>query len=472
MLKMMDRKTGSVLTFSIYDMHHHIGEDVDGNENVPVGTEGSYEFSKRLKIEVLDRLEDADSRYRTMDETQRDPNSKSHPQGLIDQFVVFPMKDRFRDEGEIRYSRSNENISRWINSEEHSDRLIGFGRVDPGDIKSSREMLKRFPSEYGLVGLKIHPDSEKFELDSNHVIQLFVDCARLNLPIIFHTGYVSDVEKIHEGVNKTISLLVENKMEYLIGQLNVVAGHFNYDEDEAFRYISHPCIYGEMSSLKSPENFIRSAIEKINLSDFTNETLDEFKDDVSQKLKGHFWKIFDVSTNWSNKLMLGTDHPFLPRGNIVKLFECLFSSELSEELQPSTIQNLLGKNMINILPVNAHLSASYQMRDSETTLEVARYEKRRSQLEYYLNIISEEGLGTGPIERKKRSAEFSIENEDQDKAIEKITKGLTIAKKGYTLAKMLDGGKDSHHSSEDIEKAKKAASEGMYSKGIKMLKRK
>ncbi len=476
MLRIMDRKTGSVRTFSINDAHHHIGEDVDGNENVPVGTNGSYELSKKLEDDVIEILKDSESRYwiPNKDVQRGDSDPEKHPYGLIDQFVVFPMNDKFKDEGEITYSRSNKNIIQWINSEGHTNRLLGFGRADPSDIENARKMIKRFPSEYGLIGLKIHPDSERFELDSNKVIQLFVDCARMNLPIIFHTGYVSDVNKIHNGVNKTISLLVENKMEDLVGQLNVIAGHFSYDHEEAFRYLSHPCIYGELSTLTSPKNFIRSAKENISLSYFTNETLDEFKDSVQKKLREDFWNIFDVSTNWSNKLMLGTDHPFLPRDNIIDLFECLFCSDLSEELQPSMIHNILGKNLIDILPVTAHLTPSYQAEKTGEMLEKSRYEKRQAQLGYYLNIISKKGLGTGPIERKKRSAALSIENGDHSKGLEKITKGLKLAKRGYTLASMLQERKhetDEPLEDETLKEALETAQKGQYSKSMRILKK-
>lgn len=476
MLRIMDRRTGSVRTFSINDAHHHIGEDVDGNENVPVGTNGSYEFSKKLEDEVIEILKDSDSRYRIPEkEMQRGvSNSQKLPFGLIDQFVVFPMKDKFKDEGEITYSRSNKNISQWVNSEDHSDRLLGFGRADPSDIESARKMIKRFPSEYGLIGLKIHPDSERVELDSNSIIQLFVDCARMNLPIIFHTSYVSDVNKIHDGVNKTISLLVENKMEDLVGQLNVIAGHFSYDDEDAFRYLSHPCIYGELSTLTSPEDFIRSAKKKISLSYFTNETLEEFKECVQKKLKDDFWNIFDVSTNWSNKLMLGTDHPFLPRDNIIDLFECLFCSDLSEELQPSVIQNILGMNLIDILPVNTHLTPSYRAEETEGKLEKSRYEKRRVQIGYYMNIISKKGLGTGPIERKKKAAAIAIEDGDHSKGLEKINTGLKLAKRGYTLASMLRERKhesDEPLQDETLKEALETAHKGQYSKGIRILKK-
>ncbi|MFP4001221.1 MAG: amidohydrolase family protein [Thermoplasmata archaeon] len=472
MLRILDRKTGSVRSFTVNDAHHHIGEDVDGNENVPVGTNGSYDFSRKLKEEVVDTLRESESRYRVPGKAD-DEASEDNGTGLMDQIVVFPMKDKFRDEGDITYSRSNENISRWINSEDHADRLLGFGRVDPSEIEGARKMIKRFPSEYGLIGLKIHPDSEKFELDSNRVIQLFVDCARMNLPIIFHTGYISDVERIHNGVNKTISLLVENKMEYLVGHLNVIAGHFSYDDEEAFRYISHPCIYGEMSTLTSPEDFIRSAMDNISLSNFTDKTLSDFKPEVRRKLKNDFWNIFDVSTNWSNKLILGTDHPFLPRDNIVDLFECLFCSDLSEELQPSMIQNILGENLIDILPVNAHLTPSYRVKDSEGLEDESRYEKRLAQVQYYIDLIDDKGLDPGPVERKKRNAKMFVEDGNDSEALETIEKGLKIAKKGYTLARMVEErqkDEDWDRNDEYLNRALETGRKGQYSKGISILK--
>lgn len=363
MLRLFDEETGTLRTFFVYDAHHHIGEDVDGNENVPIGNNGSYELSKKLGDEVVEMLESSTSRYRPPEKEDAvlpEMEDEDHPYGLFDQMVVFPMKDKFRDDGEIPFSKSNENICRWVNADYHKRRLIGFGRVDPSGIDDARKEVKKFPDGYGLVGLKIHPDSERFHLDSNQVVQLYVDCARMGLPIIFHTGYPSDVEDIHDGINKTISLLVENDMESLVSQLNVIIGHCSYEEEEVFRYLSHPCIYGEMSTLSQPESFIRSARENISLSDFANETLDEFSDEVGGRLKSNIWDIFQVNTHWSGKLMLGTDHPFLPRENIVDLMEALFCSDLAEELEPKAIQNILGGNLIDVLPssVGLHVSTS------------------------------------------------------------------------------------------------------------------
>ncbi|MFP3872725.1 MAG: amidohydrolase family protein [Candidatus Aenigmatarchaeota archaeon] len=360
MLRIKDDE--AIRNFFVIDAHHHIGEDVDGNENVPIGNSGSYELSRSLEEEVIGALKDSDivSYNEVVELFDPDIIEESHPYGLFDQFVVFPMKDKFRNEGEIPFSKSNKNIARWVNADYHGRRLIGFGRVDPSEIDKARKEVKKFPDEYGLVGLKIHPDSERFHLDSKEVIQLYVDCARMGLPIIFHTGYPSDVEDIHEGINKTISLLVENGKEELVSQLNVIAGHCSYVDEEVFRYLSHPCIYGEMSTLSQPEEFIRAAKENIALSNFTNVTLNDFKKDVSSKLKSDFWKIFQVNSHWSSKIMLGTDHPFLPKENIVKLFEALFSSDLAEELEPRSIQNILGKNLVDILPstVGIHVSTS------------------------------------------------------------------------------------------------------------------
>ncbi len=478
MLRMMDRKTGSVRTFFVNDAHHHIGEDVDGNENVPVGKNGSYEFSQRLGQDVKDLLRDSDSRYRLAGEEFIKPpeNIRSeevkHPYGLIDQFVVFPMKDAFRDDGELRYSKSNENISRWVNAEDHRQRLLGFGRVDPSMIEDAREEIKKFTSKYGLVGLKIHPDSERFQLDSNQVIQMYIDCARMNLPIIFHTGYTSDVEKIHNGVNKTISLLVENKMESLISQLNVIIGHFSYNDEEAFRYLSHPCIYGEMSTLKSTEDFIRSARRNLSLSRFTNVTINEFKEGVREKLKEHFWDIFHVSTNWSNKLMLGTDHPFLPSDNVVDLLETLFCTDLSEELQPAMIQNMLGKNLIEILPVNLHMSPSFEVKETGSPLK-QKYEKRLDQVQYYIEAVHKKGIASGPIERNRDAGAASAQEGDYSEALEQVTRALKIGRKAYTFANMLEdveSPEDQEMKSEKERRALESAERGQYSKGIKILK--
>jgi hypothetical protein len=68
---------------------------------------------------------------------------------------------------------------------QNPDRLTGFGAIHPdcadipGLIREIREM--------GLKGLKVHPDMQKFALDSPAAMEMFA-AVEGELPIIIHTG--------------------------------------------------------------------------------------------------------------------------------------------------------------------------------------------------------------------------------------------------------------------------------------------
>ena len=82
---------------------------------------------------------------------------------------------------------SIDSINRFISgaAKAHPDRLAGYGAVHPdradlpGLIKEVRAM--------GLKGLKIHPDMQKFALDSPEAMEMFA-AIEGKLPIIIHTG--------------------------------------------------------------------------------------------------------------------------------------------------------------------------------------------------------------------------------------------------------------------------------------------
>lgn len=466
MLRIKDRKTGYVKDLFLIDAHHHIGEELDGKKNIPIGKNGSYEFSKKLKEEIKDSLSSKEHRYSVIP----DPNGNEISQGLFDQFVVFPMKDHFREEGEYTYTKSNENVSEWTNSSDHRKRLIGFGRVDPTDIKTARKEVKKFSTKYGFFGLKVHPESEKVSLDSKEIVQLYMDCARLNMPIIFHTDYPSDVKEIHAGVNKTICILAENKLKECISQLNVIIGHFDYIDQESFRYLTHPSIYAELSGLQSTKEFIETAKKEVCLSKFTNETIQSFNAEIRATLKAHFWELFDVSTSWSSKIMMGTDHPFFPSENIVNFFEDILNTEVSHDLRLSDIQRILGKNLIDLLEVNCRIHPSVVIDDSES--KETKYYRKKDQIEYLIERIIDIDENV-PIDCLNDAINHEVKDTDKKNKnmLENLNKTIVKSRKALILAKMLDEKKQNYLDKKSIDEIYEYCEKGQYQKGIKKIKK-
>ena len=82
---------------------------------------------------------------------------------------------------------SIDSINRFISKSaaEHADCLTGYGSIHPGreNIPELVEEVKQM----GLKGLKIHPDMQKFALDSPEAMNMFA-AIEGKLPIIIHTG--------------------------------------------------------------------------------------------------------------------------------------------------------------------------------------------------------------------------------------------------------------------------------------------
>lgn len=64
--------------------------------------------------------------------------------------------------------------------------FIGFGTLhqDLDDFDAALDELQAL----GLHGVKLHPDTQKFELDSPVMMPVYAEIARRGLPMIFHTG--------------------------------------------------------------------------------------------------------------------------------------------------------------------------------------------------------------------------------------------------------------------------------------------
>lgn len=69
---------------------------------------------------------------------------------------------------------------------QHPHRLIGFGTLHP-EHPDCRGELERILAG-GLKGVKLHPDFQRFELDSPKALALFRHMAELQIPLLSHVG--------------------------------------------------------------------------------------------------------------------------------------------------------------------------------------------------------------------------------------------------------------------------------------------
>lgn len=79
----------------------------------------------------------------------------------------------------------NDFISQSV--KEHSDKFVGFGSLHPSmSAKEADEEIKRM-AQIGLMGIKLHPDFQEFNIDDKHAMELY-EVIDGRFPILFHTG--------------------------------------------------------------------------------------------------------------------------------------------------------------------------------------------------------------------------------------------------------------------------------------------
>lgn len=76
----------------------------------------------------------------------------------------------------------------WLTRElkAHQARLVGFGTIDTrrDDLRQQVKAAK----ELGLLGLKLHPNAQEFDILSPKLFELFAAAEELGLFLTFHTG--------------------------------------------------------------------------------------------------------------------------------------------------------------------------------------------------------------------------------------------------------------------------------------------
>ena len=85
-------------------------------------------------------------------------------------------------------ARQVESINQFIAEEcrLHPDRFTGFATLHP-DLEAPADELNRIKG-MGLVGVKLHPDFQKFEISDPKMNASYDAMQELGLPVLFHTG--------------------------------------------------------------------------------------------------------------------------------------------------------------------------------------------------------------------------------------------------------------------------------------------
>ena len=351
----------------VIDSHSHLGEDVDGatmmNPLAPGsgtfdfwgnvqgrikadwGTTGEQSFSTKMdgkftKItwsfnpypftdNLYIALESIGKRYSDLKE-------KSKFYSFIDQGVVFPFQDVFRDKHpEARYRASNINVSRFTTRFPFSMKLIGYMRCDPMEGEKAIREVGYAREELGLRGLKLHPRSERWidDIKSGKAQNVLIEAASYSLPVIFDTRGRGSILNIAELIKSTRSELAQ-KYPDLLPHFKVIIAHFaqgNIGDHEVYNALVQPNTYGDLSMLhgEGAGNFFK---------DFRNWFKSQNKIRVDNR-------------DWSEYLLYASDYPYFGDVHAQKLLKYIINKQFFDSGGTlNDVRNIMGLNQIKILP--------------------------------------------------------------------------------------------------------------------------
>ena len=187
----------------IFDAHAHIGTDVDGRMMTADG------MRARMRAAGVERS------------------------------IVFALNDpNARDD----FSGPNDVV--WNAREEHPEHFVPFFRLNPHlDYDAEFERC----AELGFEGIKLHPVSQKFELDDPRVVRLLGMAAEANLPVLIHTGFA--MQRIVEPLLPTVEAHPE---------LRLLLGHSAMIEvlDAVRAFEDNPNVLFETSVVRAKDLYV------------------------------------------------------------------------------------------------------------------------------------------------------------------------------------------------------------------------
>ena len=187
----------------VFDAHAHIGADVDGRTMTAEG------MRERMAAAGVTRS------------------------------IVFPLNDpNARDD----YSGPNDVV--WQAHEDTPGFFVPFFRLNP-----HRDYEKEFERcvGRGFMGLKLHPVSQRFELDDEQVARLLGMAAEAGLPVLIHTGFA--MQRVVEPLLPTVEAHPD---------LRLILGHASMVEvlEAARTFEDHPNVLFETSVVNAKDLYV------------------------------------------------------------------------------------------------------------------------------------------------------------------------------------------------------------------------
>lgn len=175
-----------------------------------------------------------------------------------------------------------EGINNFIVSQiEGRDNVYGLCTMHPSLSNDEIDNVVRFAEEHNLIGVKLHPDFQKFDIDDKSAYRIYEKCEG-KLPILFHTG---DSRYEYSSPLKMIKVAKD------FPDLKCVGAHFGgYDRwQDVEGYIDTPNVYFDTSStmFKLPIEDAKRLIKLLGA--------DRFMFGVDFPMWSHFYEIDNMA---------------------------------------------------------------------------------------------------------------------------------------------------------------------------------
>jgi predicted TIM-barrel fold metal-dependent hydrolase len=120
---------------------------------------------------------------------------KAMDQSNVDTIVGFALGGF---SSEYDYSDQNDMIA--ASMKEFPGRIIGFCRINPNaGEKSTCSAIDRYIKDFGMRGIKLHPEIDHFSLDERLLGPIFDKARDYRVPIIFHSGHTQNTDPLAIG---------------------------------------------------------------------------------------------------------------------------------------------------------------------------------------------------------------------------------------------------------------------------------
>jgi len=203
--------------------------------------------------------------------------------------------------------------------QQYPEQFMGFASVDPWMGKAAVLEVERSVQELGLRGLKLHPVHQAFFPNDTRFYPLYEKCDTLGIPVLFHSGYAGAGSGLPGGGGLKL------KYSAPIPGIDDVAADF----PNLTVIMAHP-------AWPWVEEQIAVALHKANVYLDLSGWSPRF---IPEAL------VRETNTRLQNKVMFGSDYPFLQPDRWLLDFQAL-------QIRDQVVEKVLLTNAKRALKIN------------------------------------------------------------------------------------------------------------------------